>query len=190
MVDEAVLTRLVEEAGAQVRPIYGKSGKPHLRRVLAGYNNAARFSLWMVLVDLDQDEECAPPLVAAWLPAPAAMMRLRVAVRAIEAWLLGDRKRLAEFLRVPVARLPLDPETLPDPKRFLVDLARRSPRRHIREDMVPRPGSGRAVGAAYPSRLMELTATVWRPDVAAGSSDSLRRRRDRIAELVRELETA
>lgn len=100
MVDEAVLTRLVDEAGGQVGPIYGKNGKSHLRRVLGGYNNAARFSPWLVLVDFDQDAECAPPLVAAWLPAPAPMMRLRVALRAIEAWLLADRERLAGFLRV------------------------------------------------------------------------------------------
>lgn len=190
MVDEAVLTRLVDEAGGRVGPIYGKNGKSHLRRILGGYNNAARFSPWLVLVDLDQDVECAPPLVAAWLPAPAPMMRLRVAVRAIEAWLLADRERLAGFLRVPATRLPLDPDAVPDPKRLLVDLARRSRRRDIREDMVPRAGSGRPVGAAYASRLMEFAATVWRPEVAAGCSDSLRRCRDRIAELVHRRETS
>jgi len=189
-IDEAVLARLVDEAGGRVGSIYGKNGKANLRRVLGGYNNAARFSPWLILVDLDQDSECAPPLVAAWLPAPAPMMRLRVAVRGIEAWLLADRERLAAFLRVPAAQLPPDPDAVPDPKRLLVDLARRSRRRDIREDIVPRSGTGRAVGAAYSSRLIEFAATVWRPEVAAGCSDSLRRCRDRIAELVRGRETA
>jgi hypothetical protein len=36
----------------------------------------------------------------------------------------------------------------------VVELARYSRRRDIREDMVPRPGSGRSVGAAYTSRLI------------------------------------
>lgn len=190
MVDEAVLTRLVDEAGGRAGPIYGKNGKTHLRRVLGGYNNAARFAPWLVLVDLDEDAECAPPLVAVWLPAPAPMMRLRVAVRAIEAWLLADREQLAGFLGVAATRLPLDPDAVPDPKALLVDLARHSRRRDIREDMVPRSGSGRSVGPAYASRLIEFASTVWRPEVAAGCSDSLRRCRDRIAELVRGPETS
>lgn len=188
IVDEAVLRRLVDEAGGRVGAIYGKNGKPHLRRVLGGYNNAARFSPWLVLVDLNSDAECAPPFLASWLQAPADMMRLRVAVRAIEAWMLADRDQLATFLRVPVTRLPRDPDAVSEPKRLLVDLARGSRRRGIREDMVPRPGSGRAVGPAYASRLIEFTATGWRPEVAAGCSDSLRRCRDRIAELVRTFE--
>lgn len=185
IVDEAVLIRLVGEAGGLVHTIYGRNGKPHLRRVLGGYNNAARFSPWLVLVDLDHDAECAPPFVAALLPAPAPMMRLRVAVRAIEAWILADHEHLSDFLRVSTARLPPDPDAVPDPKRILVDLARHSRRRDIREDMVPRPGSGRAVGPAYASRLIEFAAAVWCPEVAAERSDSLRRCRDRIAELVR-----
>ena len=185
LIDEAVLTRLVGESGGELRAIYGRNGKPHLRRVLGGYNHAARFSPWVVLVDLDRDAECAPPLIAAWLPTPAPMMRLRVAVRAIEAWLLADRERLARFLRVSVTRLPRDPDAIPDPKRFLVDLAQGSRRRDIREDIVPRTGSGRSVGAAYTSRLIEFAAGVWRPEAAAGCSESLRRCRDRIAELVR-----
>lgn len=190
LVDEVVLTRVVDEAGGQVGPIYGRNGKPHLRRVLAGYNNAARFSPWLVLVDLDQDAECAPPFVAACLPTPAPLMRLRVAVRAVEAWLLADRERLAGFLRVPAARLPLDPDAVPNPKRLLVDLAHGSRRRDIRQDMVPRPGSGRPVGPAYASRLIEFAATAWRPDVAAQRSDSFRRCRDRIAEMVRTLQAS
>ena len=34
---------------------------------------------------------------------------------------------MAEFLRVPVTELPLDPDAVPDPKRLVVQLARRSP---------------------------------------------------------------
>jgi hypothetical protein len=189
VVDEAILTRLVIDAGATVGPVYGKNGKSQLKKTLTGYNNAARYSPWLVLMDLDQDEDCAPPLVSACLAAPAPMMRLRVAVRAIEAWILADREALAKFLSVAIPRLPHDPDAVPDPKRFLVDLARNSRRRDIRDDMVPRSGSGRAAGPAYASRLIEFAVTAWRPEVAVEHSDSLRRCRDCIADLVRSLPT-
>jgi len=184
IVDEAVIRMLVGEAGGSVDAVYNKNGKSSLRKSIAGYNNAARFSPWIVLVDLDQDADCAPPLLADWLPAPAPQMCLRIAVREIEAWLLADHVNLPAFLGIPPTRLPLDPEGVSDPKRCLVDLARRSRRRDIREDMVPQTGSGRSVGPAYASRLIEFVARAWRPEVAARRSDSLRRCRERIAELV------
>ena len=57
----------------------------------------------------------------------------------------------------------------------MVELARRSRRRDIRDDMVPRERSGRSVGPAYPSRLIEYVESPWRPEAAARQADSLRR---------------
>jgi hypothetical protein len=60
----------------------------------------------------------------------------------------------------------------------MVELARHSHRRGIREDMVPRPGSGRKVGPAYTAQLIDFARDSnngWRPDVAAKASDSLNR---------------
>lgn len=183
LVDETVLRRLVEEAGAQLGPVHGKNGKPHLRRGLDGYNRAARLGPWVVLVDLDHEAECAPPLRTAWLPHPAPGMCFRIAVREVEAWLLGDRERLAPFLGVSVSRVPTAPESEQDPKRMMVSLARHSRRRECREDMVPRAGSGRTEGPAYASRLIEFVESQWRPEVAAHYSDSLRRCRERLQQL-------
>ena len=177
-VDEAVLYRLVAHMGATSGPVYGKKGKPHLRQRIGGYNQAARLSPWVVLVDLDHDADCAPFLLTSWLPNPVSRMCFRVAVREIEAWLLSDREHLARFLGVAISRIPLNPEAVDDPKRTMVELARHSRRREIREDMVPRAASGRAVGAAYTSQLIEFvgdTAGGWRPEVAATSLDSLDR---------------
>ena len=39
--------------------MHGKKGKDGLLRNLDGYNRAARFSPWVVLVDLDHDADCA-----------------------------------------------------------------------------------------------------------------------------------
>lgn len=177
-VDEAVVRRIIRHVGAQPGPVYGRNGKDHLLRRLRGYNEAARWTPWVVLVDLNQDANCAPPFRAEWLPSPSPQMCFRVAVREIEAWLLADRERIARFLGVSVSRIPNNPETTNDPKSLMVSLAGHSRKREIREDMVPRPESGRKVGPAYASRLVEFVEDEkggWRPDVAASSSDSLRR---------------
>jgi hypothetical protein len=175
IVDEAVARTLIRHAGAAVGDVYGKHGKAFLRQKIAGYNNAARRTPWLILVDLDQEEQCAPPLVNAWLAHPARHLCFRVAVREVEAWLMADAERLSPFLRVPRNRIPAIPETLDNPKATMVSLARRSARGAIQQDMVPRDGSGRQVGPAYASRLIEFASTSWRPEVAAGHADSLRR---------------
>jgi hypothetical protein len=184
LVDQAVVQKLIVHAGGLPGPVYGKTGKPALRKHVAGYNSAARRAPWLVLVDLNGEHECAPPLRQAWVPNPAPHLCFRVAVRAVEAWLMADREGLARFLRIPAQRAPRQPETLPDPKKTLVDLARRSRLRDIREDMVPREGSGRAVGPAYTSRVTEYVGSEWRPDVAASHADRLRRAIDCLERLI------
>jgi hypothetical protein len=107
-------------------------------------------------------------------PAPANFC-FRVAVRAVEAWLLADAEKIAAFLGVDGTRIPSQPETLPDPKDTLLRLAGKSRRKEVREDMVPRLGGQRKVGPAYASRMIEFTNRHWRPQVAAQRADSLRR---------------
>lgn len=175
LVDEAVVRKLIDVAGGNAGAVFGKRGKPYLRQSILGFNNAARYSPWFVLVDLDHDEECAPPMRTDWISDPAPYLCFRVAVREIEAWLMGDVESLASFLGVARSRIPINPESLPDPKTEMVNLARHSRRRDIRFDMVPREQSGRVVGPAYTSRLIEYVQTLWRPHVAVEYIDSLRR---------------
>lgn len=178
LVDEAVLKRLIVQVGAQPGPIYGKTGKAQLLRRLEGFNRAARFGHWVVLVDLDHDAECAPPFRTAHLAQPAPNMCFRIAVREVEAWLLADREHLARFLAVPQRAVPHDPEAIASPKDAMAQLAQRSRRRDIREDIAPRPRSGRRVGPAYSSRLIQFVtdpARGWRPEFAAQNSGSLER---------------
>ena len=178
LLDETVLRALIRLVGAIPGPFYGRHGKEYLRKNWGGYNQAALSAPWVVLVDLDQDAGCAPPFRATWVPSPAPLMCFRVAVREIEAWLLADRQRLAQFLRIPLGMIPRNAESLFDPKRTMVDLARHSRHASIRHEMVPHRESGRMVGPAYNARLMEFVANRrkgWRPQVAAESSESLRR---------------
>jgi hypothetical protein len=98
--DEAVLRRIVASRGADVHRVQVQHGKSGLHRALPGYNAAARREPWLVLVDLDDDFDCAPGLVASWLPEPATYMRFRVVVREVEAWLLADPRRSSAVLDV------------------------------------------------------------------------------------------
>ncbi len=175
IVDEAVAHKLIIEAGGFPGTVYGKCGKAFLHQKIQGFNNAARSWPWLVLVDLDNDAACAPTLCSQWVPCLAPNLCFRVAVREVEAWLMADADTLAPFLGVRKNRIPADPEKLNDPKTEMVNLARCSRRGAIRKDMVPREGSGRSVGPAYASRLIEYVQTSWRPDAASGQAESLRR---------------
>ncbi len=185
--DEVLLRRIAEHAGCCLGKVHGRNGKQKLLQQLMGYNNAANHGPWIVLVDLDQDCDCAPDCLQQWLPMPSRFMCIRVAVRTIESWLLADRERIARWLGVALVNIPEDPDSLDDPKQELVNLARRS-RRKIRGDLVPREGSGRSVGPLYNASLMEFIQDQnagWRPDCAVHRSDSLARCINHLQELAR-----
>jgi len=183
MTDEAIVRRVLGELGYAPIRVFPSGGKVALLQKLPRYNIAAQHRPWLVLVDLDHDAECAAAARALWLPSPSDDMCLRIAVPEAESWLLADRDSLAGFLGVVVSRIPLDPESLDDPKQTLVNLARRSRRRAVREGMVPRRASGRAVGPLYTSLVIQYVFGAWRPQVAAGYADSLRRFMLRVSEL-------
>lgn len=175
--DEAVAKRLLGEAGLQTGSVYTRSGKHSLDPRLAGYNDAARFSRWLLLRDLDDDAACAPTLAARLLPRPAPLMRLQIAVHAVEAWLMGDPESLSAFLGVRRGKIPPCPEVVVDPKRVLIDLARQSRRRTVREEIAPPSGSKARVGPGYAAALIEYATGDWRPAVAAAQCDGLARLR-------------
>jgi hypothetical protein len=183
--DEVVLRRLAAEVNLHVGGVYGKSGKDRLRDRIRGFNRAARFEPWIVLVDLDREAECAATLRRAWLAEPVPGLQLRVAVRALESWLLADREAISNYLEIPTERLPLTPDDEPDPKRLLIELAAQSRQPAIRKGMAP--SVGRRVGPLYTVHMTKFVERHWRPEIAAGRSDSLRRCRLRLRELAHSL---
>ncbi|MEO8972654.1 MAG: hypothetical protein ABI406_13775 [Ktedonobacteraceae bacterium] len=62
-----------------------------------------------------------------------------------------------------------------NPKEKLVNIVRRSTTNGVRNDFVPRQGSGAHVGPRYVKLLNEFTEKYWRPEVAAKRSGSLNR---------------
>ena len=174
--DEAVVRRLVRHCGGQLGTVRGKRGRDFVLQRIGGYNSGARFGwLWFVLVDLDQDPDCAPTLVLDSLPEPAAGMCFRVAVREVEAWLLGDKVGFASWSGVRRSLIPSDVEAVLHPKERLVAIVGQSRHKNIREAIVPRQGSGRTEGPAYTSTLSEFVATRWDIEAAASAAPSLAR---------------
>jgi len=96
-------------------------------------------------------------------------------VRRVESWLLADRQACASFLGVPVAQLPFRPDDEPDPKQTLVNLARRSRWRQIREDLVPAENSTSRIGKNYNGQLTRLIMTAWNAQRANQHSPSIAR---------------
>lgn len=183
LTDEAVAFALCKNLGLHLGQSHVTNGKDKLNRNLKGYNNAAKHSPWLVLRDLDHDAECAPLLVKNLLPSPSIYMCFRLAVREVECWLMADAEKFAEFMGISKRNLPDNPESLDDPKAFVVKAATISRKRRIREDMAPRPNSGARVGPGYGSTISEFVQKHWRPEKAVKKSDSLKRCMERLREL-------
>ena len=175
-------------SAAVVRTVLERSGQPfyagtsyighgfgYLRNHIRGFNNAAQGTPWFVLTDLDESE-CPPELVKRWLPEPKhPNLLFRVAVREVEAWLLADRAGFARFLGIRKDLIPLNADSIQDPKQHLIALASRSRRREIREDIVPPRGSVRQIGPNYNGRLVSFVRKHWDVEVAMLCSESLTR---------------
>lgn len=80
------------------------------------------------------------------------------------------------------ARFPRQPDTLLDPKRHLLGLARLD-KREVRDDLLRATGSVAAQGIGYNNRLTSLVATDWSRERAGQRSPSLARARRRLREL-------
>lgn len=186
--DKPVIMRLFDHVGLVAGHVHGEKGKGQILKSLPRYNAAAKFENWFILVDLDKDAECASKAIEIWLPKPSHEigMHFRVAVRALEAWLMADSEHLADFLQVSPSKLPLYPDKENYPKQSLVNIARRSKSKQIREDMVPRQNASSIVGLGYAARLNEFTQKHWRPNEARQRSESLHRCMKALSELVNE----
>lgn len=136
-------------------------------------NQAARHKSIFGLADLER-HACAPALLKEKLGAcPRANFVLRLSVRMSESWLMADQAEIARFLGISRAMVPDSPESLDNPKLSLVNLARGSRVRRIRDGVVPEAGSQRAVGIEYLRLLSEFAEEHWDPHRASLHSPSL-----------------
>jgi hypothetical protein len=173
--DVPYVKKLCVHAGVEfLEPFVVRRGKLGIDADLPKYANAAKSSPYLIVRDLDQDAACAPEWLAANAPKNGGRwLVLRLAVREVEAWFLADVETAAKCLRVNVSNVPVEPDALADPKATIVELARRSTKKSIREHVAPGPRDSRKVGPQYEQLLIEW-ADKWRVDVAIKRSPSLR----------------
>lgn len=176
--DVPVAEKLIRLVGRVPRLGPVPSGKSQIDKNLDRWNQSSNRQPFLVIRDWDTNDkvECVPALLTKLLTRDleAPGFAFRIAVRAIESWLMADADSFAEFFVARKSRLPIDPDSLQNPKLALVTVCSRSPAR-IRTGMLPRPGSGRVVGPEYASLVVEFGRSHWDPERASLRSPSLNR---------------
>ncbi len=183
--DAAVARRMLQASYLEPGPEFVLGGKGKLDQRIPNYNRAAAFSPWLVLRDFDQEENCPIDLVNRLAPNRNPHFYLRIPVQEVEVWLLADRREFAAYFGVRITDIPKNLETLPDPKRIVVELASRSRRRDVQKGMPPTASSGRRIGPLYVALLTEFARTRWSPmrAAASGAVPSLQRALDRLKDV-------
>ena len=174
----------------QIGAVYGKRGNNYLKKMMPAFNNAAKGMSYFVFTDLD-DRPCATVLIEEWFNCavvkyPAYRTKnllFRIAVREVESWIMADREAFANFLGVSITKIPIQTDTISNPKEFVLSLARGSRKKSLRDDLVPRSGENRKTGPDYNGRLAEfLHSGLWRANVAETHSLSLSQARKTLAQ--------
>ena len=154
-----------------------------MRKFVLAYNDDCPVPVLAMVDFMDTREECPPSIVSGWTPNRHPNMLLRAVVREVESWILADRRGIAKFLSIPLTSVPLSPEEEVDPKRKVIDLARNSTKREIREGFVPKPDSTAAVGSGYNPLMERFIHGEWSPAAARAAAPSLDKCMLRLAEL-------
>lgn len=149
-------------------------GFGYLKSNIRGFNQASKINPHFMLTDLDM-YECPVELRNEWIDFPLNKNFIfRIAVREVEAWLLADVENLSLFFSVSQVNFPLNPEIEADPKNTLIQLAKRSRKREIREDVVP-INRNASIGPNYNGCLSEFVFKHWNIENAVSRSESLSR---------------
>jgi hypothetical protein len=180
--EEPTGRRLIAFCGHSLGTIYNsRRGCGYIRSRAALYHSlATSHSGVLVLTDFrDAGAPCPVAALDAYLlhkiPHPAPSFIFRFAVNELESWLMADRSGLAQFLGVPVTRLPKEPEAEEKPKRTLVAIARHSSKTRIRDGLAPPPGSQASVGPLYRAMMSVFIEQRWNIEAATANAPSLER---------------
>lgn len=183
-VDEAVASKVLRACGHEPGIAYGKKGWTYIEKKIVAFDRTTGVQGLLTLVDfMDTRKDCPASVVRDWLPQRSLMHVFRIVVREIESWLLADRDALARFLSVAVNKIPINTDAVIDPKQLLINLARTSRSRAIREALVPPPGYSAVEGPLYSTEIVRFVSDSWDPESARSQSDSLNRCMARLVEI-------
>lgn len=179
---EAILRKILNQSGCpySVANCLCRGGFGYLKKKISHFNKAARSIPFLILTDLD-NSPCPPQMIKSWLNIPEhPNLLFRIAVREVESWILADRAAIADFLGISEKKIPYDTDSLPDPKACLIQLARKSRSRSLREDLVPPSGATSRQEPNYNNRISDFIRNHWNADTASRHSRSLRRALERL----------
>jgi Domain of unknown function (DUF4276) len=177
VLSETVLRNMIEQSQRPfaIGSCLSGRGYGYLKKILPGLNHAAKGMAYLVLTDLDRIE-CPLSLISEWFTQPKhPNLIFRVAVKEVEAWLLADREAFAKFLGISVSLIPDRVDELDDPKQSLINLARKSKKRILREAIAPDQNSTAKIGKDYNGQLIQFVQNHWQVEVAQINSPSLQR---------------
>ena len=178
---ESISTRILGHFDIGIRYTIRGKGNVSLRQKAPELNRSANGTAIFLLTDLDSPRDCPPGLVRSWIRgALDPRFFFRVAVMEVESWIMADRAGFANFLSIPLHRIPSPTDDILNPKEFLLSLARRSKKKTVREALVPAQDATLSIGNEYNTLLSEFVRDHWDLERAASVSPSLKRTVDRI----------
>jgi hypothetical protein len=191
ILSERVASKLLQQHGLSVSVPLVLKGSGNLKTKTPSLNSSAKGTPVFILTDLDNPGVCPRALIDSWLNTPQNPgLLFRVAVVEVESWLLADSQALAAYLGVREALFPKHPDLVRDPKQALINLARKSNRRDLRQDLVPPTGSTARVGRAYNPAMSSFVSDHWSAARATETSPSLARTSARLASYAKSLISA
>ena len=171
----SVIKRLVNEFNDKITITQeiNAHGFGKIKRDILKYNNAAKNKPFIIITDLDK-KECAVSLIEDWFNNTEKEPELifRVAVKEIDAWILADKKGIAKTLNISPDIIPSEPEKIDNPKELLMQLAKKSKKREIREEFPPKDSFAHQ-GPLYNILLTTFVNEEWNLDEAMKHSKSL-----------------
>ena len=160
-----------------------KWNKQKIQEKISGINNASRGFPYLVLTDQDTEHDCPPNQIRKLIHGNISPNLIyRFTTMEVESWVMAHRAAFAEFLSTSLSKIPDQVDEIPNPKEFLINLARKSRRYRLMKDIVPDSKSTSIIGPNYNGRLCEFIRKSWRAVVAAQHSSSLARALQRLQE--------
>ena len=175
-ISEFIMLKILNSFDKKFSPAFSYLGNGfgYIKSNIKGFNQAAIATPFFILADLD-NYTCPSSLINDWLKLPPKPnLIFRVAVKEVETWLLADIEGFSKFIGVAEVNFPDNPELEQDPKQTLIRLVRRSRKRNIKEDIIPKNDKAK-IGPNYNERLIEYVSDFWDLNRALKRANSLQR---------------
>src|SRR5262249_714543 len=151
--------RLIRELKPQlaITQVMGNKGFHYFESRRTEIARSSRKLKFLIFLDGDElGDQCAGEKILEWFgELKPRNIYLRFAFQEVENWILADRQNISSFLGVSDSRIPHVDDNFPNAKEALINAARGSRIKAIREDLVPHPRHSSRVGPAYNPRMVE-----------------------------------